>query len=124
MRASASTRQFHSEQLISQYAVQLTQLVNDVRSEATEGERRAAALLAVAQSGIDERERQIDHLKSELALLREERAAFKTLVRTQLEERELPAWTYRAPRCRIVAELRNVRNGRQKSRSSQPDPPR
>ena len=91
MRASASTRQFHSEQLISQYAVQLTQLVNDVRSEATEGERRAAALLAVAQSGIDERERQIDHLKSELALLREERAAFKTLVRTQLEERELSA---------------------------------
>ena len=66
--------------------MQLTQLVNDVRSEATEGERRAAALLAVAQSEINEREQQIDHLKSEFALLREEQAAFETLVRTQLEE--------------------------------------
>ena len=51
-----------------------------------EGERRAAALLAVAQSEIDERERQIDHLKSELASLREERAAFETSLQTQLEE--------------------------------------
>jgi chromosome segregation ATPase len=72
------------ERLISLYAVQLTKLVNDVRSEAMEGERRAAALLAIAQSEIDERERQIDHLKSELASLREERAAFS--LQTQLEE--------------------------------------
>jgi hypothetical protein len=74
------------EQLISQYAVQLTKLVNDLQSEATEGERRAAALLGVAQSEIDERERQIGHLKSELASLRGEWAVFETSVQTQLEE--------------------------------------
>ena len=85
-KSDLAARCREGEQLISQYAVQLTQLVNDVWSEATEGERRAAALLAVAQSEINEREQQIDHLKSELALLREERAAFETLVRTQLEE--------------------------------------
>jgi SAM-dependent methyltransferase len=41
---------------------------------------------AVAQSKNEEQERQIDHLKSELASLREERAAFEMSVQTQLEE--------------------------------------
>ena len=63
----------------------LMEWFNNAKSD-LEGEQRAAALLTVAQSKIQEGERQIDHLKSELASLREERAAFETSVQTQLEE--------------------------------------
>jgi hypothetical protein len=63
----------------------LMEWLNNAKSD-LEAEQRTAALLAVALSTIEERERQIDHPNSELASLREERAAFEMSVQTQLEE--------------------------------------